>query len=134
VRAGPSAFLAFSRSDYRRWAVRFRDAREELAFSGIWRLAAHYPAVTWNEFRQDVSPAAYTRALSRYLPAIKARDLTRGPIGLRAQAMTPSGQLLDDFELRRDGRTLHVVNAPSPAATACLAIGEYLAGQLIDAA
>lgn len=134
VWAGPSAFLAFSRSDYRRWAVRFRDTAEELAFAGIWRLAAHYPAVTWNEFWQDVSPAVYTRALSRYLPGIQARDLTRGPIGLRAQAMTPAGQLLDDFELRRDGRTLHVINAPSPAATACLAIGEHLADQVVAAA
>lgn len=127
VWAGPNAFLALSRSDYRRWAIRPRDAASALSFPGLWRFAAQNPRAAWTELTHDVSVRAYAKALARYLPAIHPRDLSRGPMGIRAQAVNGQGHLLDDFVIRRDGRALHVLNAPSPAATSSLAIGEHLA-------
>lgn len=127
VWAGPNAFLAFSRSRYRRWAIDARDAVSALSFPGLWRFAAHNTSAAWTEFRHDVSARAYATALARYLPAVRPQDLERGPMGVRAQAMSRRGQLLDDFLVRQDQQVLHVLNAPSPAATSSLAIGERLA-------
>jgi L-2-hydroxyglutarate oxidase LhgO len=132
VWAGPNAFLALSRSAYRPWAVNARDARQALGFPGLWRFAARHLRTVRTELTRDLSKAAYTRALARYLPAVTAKDLSRGPMGIRAQAMSTDGKLLDDFVIRRADRVLHVLNAPSPAATSSLAIGEVLATDVAD--
>lgn len=132
VWAGPNAFLAFSRSHYRRWAVRPRDAFSAVSYPGLWRFARRNLPAAWTEFSHDVSARAYAKALRRYLPEVTQRDLRRGPIGIRAQAMTRQGSLVDDFLLRLDRRVLHVLNAPSPAATSSLAIGEHLTDMIED--
>lgn len=130
VWAGPNAFLALSRTVYRRWAVQPRDAYAALAFGGLWRFAGRHVPAAWDELRHDLSGKSYARSLKRYLPCVTAEQLRRGPLGIRAQAMSPAGVLIDDFAIRRDRRILHVLNAPSPAATASLAIGAKLADDI----
>lgn len=130
VWAGPNAFLALSRRDYRHWAFRGRDAASALGFVGLWRFALGNLPTAWTEFTHDVSRRAYARALRDYVPTITAQHLARGPMGIRAQAMSTQGKLIDDFVIRSRGRVLYVLNAPSPAATSSLAIGEYVADHL----
>lgn len=127
VWAGPNAFLAFSRRTYRPWAVTPRDAVSSLSYPGFWRFAAGNLGTAWTEFSHDVSARAYATSLRKYVPEIQSGDLHRGPMGLRAQAMDVRGNLIDDFLIRRDRNVLHVLNAPSPAATSSFAIGEHLA-------
>lgn len=127
VWAGPNAFLAFSRHTYRPWAVTPRDAASSLSYPGFWRFAAGNLGTAWTEFSHDVSARAYATSLRKYVPEIQSGDLHRGPMGLRAQAMDVRGNLIDDFLIRRDRNVLHVLNAPSPAATSSFAIGEHLA-------
>jgi L-2-hydroxyglutarate oxidase len=127
VWAGPNAFLALSRHDYRQWAVDARDAASALGYAGFWKFAARNLPTAWTEFSHEVSARAYARSLKEYVPAVLPGNLERGPMGIRAQAMNGRGQLLDDFLVRQAGNALHVLNAPSPAATSSFAIGEYLA-------
>jgi L-2-hydroxyglutarate oxidase LhgO len=127
VWAGPNAFLALSRSDYKRWRFRAPDAISALGYPGLWAFGARHLSAAYTELRHDVSRKAYAKELARYIPDVGKENLARGPIGIRAQAMTRRGELLDDFTIRRDQRILHVLNAPSPAATSSLAIGEHLA-------
>ena len=127
VWAGPNAFLAFSRRTYKPWAVSPRDSLSSLGYPGFWRFAAANLGTALTEFSHDVSAHAYANSLRQYVPDVRAHDLHRGPMGIRAQAMDTRGHLIDDFLIRRDGNVLHVLNAPSPAATSSFAIGEYLA-------
>jgi L-2-hydroxyglutarate oxidase len=127
VWAGPNAFLAFSRRTYKPWAVTPRDSLSSLGYPGFWRFAAGNLDTAWTEFSHDVSARAYAKSLRYYLPEVQASDLHRGPMGIRAQAMDARGTLIDDFLIRRDRNVLHVLNAPSPAATSSFAIGEHLA-------
>ena len=127
VWAGPNAFLAFSRRTYKPWAVTPRDSLSSLGYPGFWRFAAGNLGTAWTEFSHDVSARAYAKSLGHYVPEVQASDLHRGPMGIRAQAMDARGTLIDDFLIRRDRNVLHVLNAPSPAATSSFAIGEHLA-------
>jgi len=127
VWAGPNAFLAFSRRTYKPWAVSPRDSLSSLSYPGFWRFAAGNLGTAWTEFSHDISAHAYATSLRHYVPDIQARDLHRGPMGIRAQAMDARGSLIDDFLIRRDRNVIHVLNAPSPAATSSFAIGEHLA-------
>ena len=127
VWAGPNAFLAFSRRTYKPWAVSPRDSLSSLGYPGFWRFAGANLGTAWTEFSHDVSAHAYANSLRQYVPDVRASDLHRGPMGIRAQAMDARGHLIDDFLIRRKGNVLHVLNAPSPAATSSFAIGEFLA-------
>ena len=127
VWAGPNAFLAFSRRTYKPWAVTPRDSLSSLGYPGFWRFAAGNLGTAWTEFSHDVSARAYAKSLGHYVPEVQPSDLHRGPMGIRAQAMDARGTLIDDFLIRRDRNVLHVLNAPSPAATSSFAIGEHLA-------
>jgi L-2-hydroxyglutarate oxidase LhgO len=127
VWAGPNAVLAFRREGYRLGDVSLRDVAETLAFPGFRRLARTYLRTGLAEMWRGLSKAAFVRALQRYVPAIQASDLVYGPTGVRAQALRADGSLVDDFVLGGDERVLHVRNAPSPGATASLAIGRELA-------
>jgi L-2-hydroxyglutarate oxidase len=130
VEAGPNAVLAFAREGYRLTTIEIRDLLDALCFPGLWRFLRRYPAMVSTELAQSLSKSRFCRALQRFVPDIRPEDLERGGAGVRAQAMTAQGDLVSDFHLvvRRDA--LHVLNAPSPAATASLAIGEYVASQL----
>lgn len=125
--AGPNAVLAFSREGYRRRDVSGRDVLEIAGFPGFWKLGRRYWRTGVAEMWRDVVKAAFVRELQRYVPSVRGRDLLFGPSGVRAQAVSREGQLVDDFSIVAAERELHVRNAPSPGATASLAIGAYLA-------
>ena len=128
VECGPNAVLAFAREGYALGDVNWGDLAETLSFPGLWRFLARYPRITVSEFLQSLDRRRFCGALKRLVPAVELEDLEPGGAGVRAQAMDAGGNLLQDFEVRRVEGALHVLNAPSPGATASLAIGGYIAG------
>lgn len=130
VWAGPNAVPAFAREGYGRYSANRRDAWDMLSFPGLWRLARRYALTGATEIWRDTVKKAAVREMRRYVPDLEARHVDFGPCGVRAQALARDGTLVDDFLLERDDGVLHVLNAPSPGATASLAIGERLAEQL----
>jgi L-2-hydroxyglutarate oxidase LhgO len=130
VEAGPNAVLAFAREGYRKSDINLRDLTDALAYPGLWRFLAKYPAMCWAELRRSFSKELFCRSLQRMVPDIRPEDLEAGGAGVRAQAVGPGGEILQDFEFARQERALHVLNAPSPAATASLAIAEEIVAQL----
>jgi L-2-hydroxyglutarate oxidase LhgO len=132
VWAGPNAVPALAREGYRRHTVRPGEAAEMVASPGFRRLARHYWRTGAAEVWRDASRSAMLSGLRRYLPDLEATDLVRGPSGVRAQAVTTDGTLVDDFAIIRSARAIHVRNAPSPAATASLAIGDTLADDVLQ--
>lgn len=129
VHAGPNAVLAFAREGYRVRDVSARDLVEMALFPGFYRMALVHGATGLGEFRRDLSRRAFAAALRRYIPDLADEDLVFGPSGVRAQALDRRGRFLDDFDFAGSGRVLHVRNAPSPAATASLAIGRHLVAE-----
>jgi len=125
--AGPNAVLAFAREGYTFGRVRPRELGELLAYRGFWAMAAKYWRTGMGEFARSLSKKAFTRALQKLVPEISESDLVPGGSGVRAQAVTRSGAKVDDFEITTSAHAIHVLNAPSPAATASLAIGEHIA-------
>ncbi len=132
VWAGPNAVLALAREGYRRRDIDLRDAAATLAFPGFWRLARRHLRMGLAETWRDWSKRAFAAELRRYLPDLRTDQLAPGPSGVRAQALAADGTLIDDFSLGGTSRVLHVRNAPSPGATAALAIGRVLAERAID--
>src|SRR5579864_1126893 len=130
IEAGPNAVLAFAREGYTKRDVDLADLADALAFPGLWRFLAKYGATCWDEIRRSFSRELFCRSLQRLVPEIQPDDLIPGGSGVRAQAMSPEGSLVDDFHFVQGQRELHVVNAPSPAATCSLAIGEEIAGMV----
>lgn len=130
VEAGPNAVLAMSREGYRHRDVSPRDLADALAFSGLRRFLVRYPRQTLAELRRSLSKTMFCRSLQRLVPSIEKRDLVPGIRGVRAQALKPDGSLVEDFLLVRRANAVHLLNAPSPGATASLVIGEAVAAQL----
>jgi L-2-hydroxyglutarate oxidase LhgO len=131
VVAGPNAVLSLARESYRRLALNPRDAIEAVTFPGVWRFALRYGRIAAAEVARDVSKRAFLADMRRYVPAVSGDDLTFGPSGIRAQAMTSGGGLVDDFVFAGGDRMLHVLNAPSPGATSSLAIGDEIAARAV---
>jgi L-2-hydroxyglutarate oxidase len=127
VEAGPNAVLSFKREGYRRTDFDAREAWDTLSYPGFWRLAGKYWRTGAGEFYRSFSKAAFVRALQRLLPDLRMEDLRPSGAGVRAQAIDMSGALVDDFSIQAIGGIIHVLNAPSPAATASLPIGRYIA-------
>jgi L-2-hydroxyglutarate oxidase len=127
VWAGPNAVPALAREGYGRTSVSLRDAADGLAWPGFLRLARRYARTGLLEIWRDTMHGAAVREMQRYLPALSPEDVVRGPAGIRAQVMRRDGQLVDDFLVEEGPGSLHVLNAPSPAATSCLAIGQLVA-------
>ena len=127
VHAGPNAVLAMAREGYRWRDIEPRQIREHLGNQGLWKLARKYWRTGAGEIWRSVSKAAFVRALQRLVPEIGVEDLEASPAGVRAQAMDAEGELMDDFAITQTSNSLHVLNAPSPAATASLEI----AGQIV---
>lgn len=127
VHAGPNAVLAFAREGYFKTTIRPRDLFETLTFGGFWRLAGKYWRDGAAEMWRSFSKAAFVRSLQELVPEVTAADLVPCKAGVRAQALTPQGGLVDDFLFVPGTRALHVCNAPSPAATASLEIGAAIA-------
>jgi L-2-hydroxyglutarate oxidase len=127
VEAGPNAVLALKREGYRRGDVSLRDLAEMAVFRGSWRMAARYWRSGLDELRRSFSTDAFVAAMQRLVPAITRADVRRAGAGVRAQAVDPDGTLVDDFRFVEGDRMIHVLNAPSPAATASLSIGSAIA-------
>jgi L-2-hydroxyglutarate oxidase len=130
VHAGPNAVLALAREGYRWGEIDRAELRAIAGFRGTRRLARRYWRTGVAELYRSWSRGAFTRALRRLVPEVSAADLVRSPAGVRAQAVDRDGRLLDDFELRETARVVHVLNAPSPAATASIEIGRLIAERL----
>ncbi len=124
---GPNAVLAFAREGYRRRDISPRDLFGTLTYRGFLRVAGRYMATGLGEMWRDFSKRAFLHALQRYVPELTLGDLLPGPSGVRAQAIDLKGRMVDDFAIGGSAHVLHVQNAPSPAATASLAIGSWLA-------
>lgn len=127
IEAGPNAVLALSRHGYSWERISPRDLAETLAFPGFWRLAGRYWRTGMGEMHRSLSKRAFLQALRRLMPALERGHLRPGGAGVRAQAVERSGAMVDDFRIQRAERMVHVLNAPSPAATASMAIGRYIA-------
>jgi (S)-2-hydroxyglutarate dehydrogenase len=132
VEAGPNAVLAFAREGYRYRDFSLRDSLETATFPGFWRFLARYPSMCWEEFHRSLSKALFCRSLQRLVPEVQESDLAPGGAGVRAQALSPTGELLQDFHLVRQTHALHILNAPSPGATASLAIGQQVVDLIAD--
>jgi len=126
VVAGPNAVLALKRDCYRWSDVGLLDLKELLLFPGFWRMARRHFRSGVGEVRRSLSKGAFVRALRRLAPDLRGRDLRPGGSGVRAQAVDREGRLVDDFLIVPAGRMIHVLNVPSPAATASLVIGRTI--------
>lgn len=130
VEAGPNAVLAFAREGYRKSDVRAADLWDALSYPGTWRFLARYPRMCWAELRRSFSRELFCASLQRLVPEIRADDLEPGQAGVRAQALEPSGNLVQDFAFADGPNAVHVLNAPSPGATASLAIGQAIVDRI----
>jgi len=127
VEAGPNAVLAFKREGYRRTSFNVGDTYDTLTYPGFWRMALRYWRTGCGEMYRSLSKGAFVKALQRLIPEISATDLDAGGTGVRAQALLKDGSLADDFRIVQNQAAIHVLNAPSPAATASLALGAQIA-------
>lgn len=132
ILAGPNAVLAFAREGYKRLDISPRELALTLMFPGFLRLAKTYLRTGLAEMWRDWSRRAFAAGLKRYVPEIREQDLMFGPSGVRAQSLSADGRMVDDFSIGESPHVLHVRNAPSPAATASLAIGRELAEMAIE--
>lgn len=130
LECGPNAVLALDREGYRWRDISIPDIADALLYPGMWRFIRRYPSMTVREVWRSASRTAFLASLQRLVPSLKAADLRPGGSGVRAQAMAADGTLIQDFVIESAPFAVHVINAPSPGATACLAIGDYL----VDAA
>ena len=128
IEAGPNAVLAFAREGYRMRDVHLLQTLSMLAYRGFWVMAARYWRTGLYEVYRSLSRRAFLHALQRLVPALEAQHMAPGGSGVRAQAVRPDGALVDDFTIMETANAIHVLNAPSPAATASLAIGRHIAG------
>ena len=126
IEAGPNAILAFAREGYRKTNVNLSDLFDAATYPGLWRFALKYPRMCMHELRGSVSKNYFCKQLQKLVPEIRPNDLETGGSGVRAQAMSPAGELVQDFHFVQGKRALHVLNAPSPAATASLAIAKEI--------
>ena len=130
IEAGPNAVLAFAREGYRKRDISVRDLFDALTYPGLWAFLKKYPKLCFNEMRRSFSKDLFCASLQRLVPEIRTTDLEPGGAGVRAQALYPTGEMVQDFHIQRLGNSIHVLNAPSPGATASLAIGEEIVRQL----
>jgi L-2-hydroxyglutarate oxidase len=127
VEAGPNAVLALAREGYNKTDINLKELAEVLSYPAFWKLAAKNWRTGIEEIKRSFSKEAFVRSLKRLVPEIEERDLYPAPAGVRAQAMMKDGRFIDDFLITEGKNTLHVLNAPSPAATAAIPIGEAIA-------
>jgi L-2-hydroxyglutarate oxidase LhgO len=127
VEVGPNAVLALGREHYRGAAVDWTDVRETITGGAFWRLVGRHWWTGSLELLRSRSRSLYARSARRLVPAVRSEDLHRGGAGVRAQALAPNGRLVDDFVIEETESMIHVLNAPSPGATASLAIGAHIA-------
>jgi (S)-2-hydroxyglutarate dehydrogenase len=133
IEAGPNAVLAFARKGYRKTDFNAADLFDTLSYGGFWRFLRKYPSMAWYELRRSFSRELFCQSLQRLVPEIRPADLAPGGSGVRAQAIAPEGDPVQDFRFIPRRNALHVLNAPSPGATASLAIGAEIAAMAAQA-
>jgi L-2-hydroxyglutarate oxidase len=133
VEAGPNAVLAFAREGYKKSDIDLGHVLSLVTYPGMWRLAAKYWRTGLGEMYRSWNKGAFANALQKLVPEITAADLTPGGVGIRAQAMDAKGNLLSDFHFLDTPNAIHVLNAPSPAATASIPIGQTIASRALQA-
>jgi L-2-hydroxyglutarate oxidase len=131
VEAGPNAVLAFKREGYKKTDFSFRDILEMKLYPGFWKMGVKYYKMGFQEYRRSFSKELFVKSLQKLIPEIKYDDIEVGGAGVRAQALEPDGKLVDDFRIVEAKRMVHVLNAPSPAATASLSIGKTISEMVI---
>ncbi len=131
VEAGPNAVLAFKREGYKKTDFSFSDVLEMKLYPGFWKMALKYYKMGFQEFRRSFSKELFVKSLQKLIPEIQYDDIEVGGAGVRAQALERDGKLVDDFRIVEAERMVHVLNAPSPAATASLSIGKTISEMVI---
>ena len=126
IEAGPNAVLAWSREGYTKTSINFNHVWDYLSYKGFWRMAGKYWSTAVGEYYRSFSKKAFVSALQKLIPEISEDDIYESPSGVRAQALSQNGSLIDDFVIRKSNKMLHVINAPSPAATSSFSIGDHL--------
>lgn len=129
IECGPNAVFTFKREGYGKTDFSFRDTWDALTYKGTWKLFFNNMAFGINEYRRAFSKKLFLKTLQRMIPSLTMEDLKPGRAGVRALLLAQDGDTRDDFRIEYHGNSIHVLNAPSPAATACLAIGEYIANE-----
>lgn len=132
IHAGPNAVLSLKKEGYSKFAFKASDAWKSLSYPGLWKLAGEHWGEGFKELYRSLSKAQFVKSLQKLIPEVRAADLVPSPSGVRAQALNPDGSLVDDFLIKYHGRSIHVCNAPSPAATASLEIGDTIAQYVLE--
>ena len=131
IEAGPNAVLAFAREGYTWSKINLSQTLETITYKGMVKLGKKYIKTGLHEMYRSLNKSAFVKEINRLIPDITSEDLIKKQAGVRAQAVSENGELLDDFLFDEGNRSLHVLNAPSPAATASLAIGEYISSKVL---
>ncbi|MDP7243713.1 MAG: L-2-hydroxyglutarate oxidase [Flavobacteriales bacterium] len=129
IECGPNAVFTFKREGYKKMDFSWKDTFEALSFLGTWRLFINHWKFGFNEYRRAFSKALFLKELKKMIPTLEMEDINEGRSGVRAMALGCDGEVIDDFKIVKNKNNLHVLNTPSPAATACLAIGEKIMGK-----
>lgn len=132
VEAGPNAVLAFKKEGYNKTDFSFQDTLRTFTFSGFWKMVSKYYKMGFDEYYRSFSKRAFTKSLQKLVPEISINDIEPSGSGVRAQALDKKGKLIDDFVIYETEKMIHILNAPSPAATASLSIGEIIADKLFQ--
>lgn len=130
VDAGPNAVLSFKREGYRKTDFNAKDLIDSLSFPGLWKMAGKFAKEGLDEYIRSFSKKQFTKSLQELIPEIQEDDLIPAPAGVRAQALRSDGNMVDDFHIIQGKRTIHVCNAPSPAATASIEIGKEVVNRI----
>ena len=126
VEAGPNAVLAFAREGYSKFDINLKDIWDYLTYPGFWLMASRHWSTGMKEYYRSTFKRAFLKSLKYLIPSIKAENIQKSPAGVRAQALDSNGRLIDDFIIKNTSNMIHVLNAPSPAATSSLSIGLYI--------
>lgn len=132
IEAGPNAVLAFKKEGYSFFDFNFSETMQTMLWPGFRKIVAKYGKTGMGEMHRSLSKSAFTKALQKLLPEIQENDLVPGGSGVRAQACDRNGGLIDDFDIVKNGNIIHVRNAPSPAATSCLSIGNKISELIVN--
>jgi L-2-hydroxyglutarate oxidase len=132
IEAGPNAVLAFKREGYNRWQLDIAELWEVLRYQGFHKLAAKNWKFGLEEMKRSYFKNSFVKALQRLVPALQPEDVVPDRSGVRAMALDKTGNVVDDFMILQNNNVINVLNAPSPAATSCLSIGEHIAGLIVN--
>tara|TARA_R110001606_G_C15368135_1_gene649240 strand:- start:940 stop:2148 length:1209 start_codon:yes stop_codon:yes gene_type:complete len=132
IEAGPNAVFSFKKEGYSRTSFSLKDTVKAFRFKGLWKLFAGYWKIGLGEYKRAFSKKRFLTSLQRLVPNLKMEDINKGKSGVRAQALSNDGNLVDDFLIKKTKNSLHIINAPSPAATACLAIADEIVNRIFE--